>query len=375
MKKVVYITLAIGLVVCGGIFAQTPKISLNARVSGSLGTVDLDNGENNKSINLGGVSNTDTFGIEITDKLAGAKVSLKGSDLIDSSSGGNIQVDDYYGWMKFGDLKLTAGEWDHRYVNRVTSDGSNFGGLWDLKYGIITRKSGSEGDITVAVNNETDNLTPWEIELAADYVKDALTVSFSTGNTNNNNTAYPNYKDYGVKDYFGIRSAYKVKDRADVSAAFTMNGKNIGNVGVFISPVFIKNLTLVAGYSGNYDFDVSENNKHAIEVRARYVIDKLSVTTHDNLTMGDKNMIIYDMLNVTYKINDIFVPSIMIANSNFSGDNAAWKGNVLTVRPAITLNAQKGASIDAGLRLKMTSPETGDDIKVMDFPVVFRIKF
>ncbi|AEJ18794.1 hypothetical protein [Gracilinema caldarium] len=374
MKKIVSLVLLLSISVGTIVFAQTPKLSLYARTSGSLGTIDLDESENNKSMNLG-VSNTDTFGIEITDKMAGAKVSLKGSDFIDSSNGGTIVVDDYYGWMKFGDIKLTAGEWDHRYANRVTSDSSNFGGLWDLKYGVITRKAGNEGDITVAVTQETDNLTPWEVEFAADYIKDALTLSFSTGNTNDTST-YPNYKNYMVKDYFGVRGGYKIKDMGDVNASFVMNGENIGNFGFFVSPIIVKDLTLTVGYSGNYNFKTSSQNMHAAEMRARYVVmNNISITTHNNISFADKYMIIYDMLNVSYKINDTFVPCFMIANSNFSGDNLAWNGNVFTIRPGITLNAQKGAAIDIGMRYKLTDPKSGDTTKILDFPVVFRIKF
>jgi hypothetical protein len=371
MKRIVHAS-ALLLLVGTLVFAADPKFNLNARVSSNLFTYDITNGNMTKKLGIGDVSSTDTVAISYSDKNAGAYLSLKVSDLI-TSSGGTTVTDDYYGWMKFGDLKLTAGEWDHRYASRVTTDASSFGGLWDLKYGVLTYSATSEGRISIAANRESDNITPWEIEAAADYVFQDLTVSLSTGNLSASNA----YKDYNVTEFFGARAAYKVKDVVDANVSFVMNSKNKLQIGAFGNLLMVKGLTLVAGYSGYQDLDNSANSLNAGELRARYAIDALAITTHNNVTIGDKRLIIYDMVSLSYKINDLITPSLMVANTNFSGDNTAvaQRGNVLVVKPGVTLTAQKGATIDAALRFTITNPETGSSSTIMDMPVVFRVKF
>ncbi|MCX7948632.1 MAG: hypothetical protein N2509_00820 [Treponemataceae bacterium] len=368
MKRIVHVSVLL-LLVGTVVFAADPKFNLNARVSSNLFMYNLTDGKATELMGLGDISNTDTVAISYSDKNAGAYLSLKVSDLI-SSSGGTAVTDDYYGWMKFGDLKLTAGEWDHRYASRVTTDASSFGGLWDLKYGVLTYSASAEGRVSVT---ESDNITPWEIEAAADYVFQDLTVSLSTGNVSASNA----YKDYNVAEFFGARAAYKVKDVVDANVSFVMNGKNKMQIGAFGNLLMVKGLTLVAGYSGYQDLDNSVNSRNAGELRARYAIDALAITTHNNVTVGDKRLIIYDMVSLSYKINDVITPSLMVANTNFSGDNtaAAQRGNVLVVKPGITLTAQKGATIDAALRFTITNPETGSSSTIMDMPVVFRVKF
>jgi hypothetical protein len=67
----------------------------------------------------------------------------------------------------------------------------------------------------------------------------------------------------------------------------------------------------------------------------------------------------------------------MVANTNFSGDNmaAAVKGDVIIVRPGVTLSPRKGATIDAGCKLERWTPDSGDGFTRVSVPVVFRVKF
>ncbi len=366
LKKFVHLSFLM-LLVGSVVFAADPKINLNARVSSNLFVYNLTDQTTTEHMGLGDISNTDTVSISYSDKNAGAYLALKVSDLI-SSSGGSCVTDDYYGWLKFGDLKITAGEWDHRYTNRVTTDASSFGYLWDQKYGVLKYDNTKEASITIA--SESDNLTPWEIEAAADYVFQDLLLSLSTGNVSSGNS----FKDYDVTEYFGVRAAYKIKDIIDANASVVMNGKNKLQIGVFGNILMVKNLTLVAGFSGYHDLDFATNSANAAELRVRYVLDKFAITSHNNVTMKDKQIITYDMASLSYKINDYITPSILVANSNFSGDNSS-KTNVTVIKPALTLTAQKGATIDAALRITMNNPESGTASTIMDMPVVFRVKF
>ena len=123
MKKVV----ACVLLACmaAGLFlvAQEPKFKLQARTKMNLVTVYPDDEDLNEGISFTG---DDEFGVSYSLDYAGVYISLKGR--IPEAS---VSIYDYYGWMKFGNLKLTGGEWSHRIVSKLDKAGSSFGGLWD----------------------------------------------------------------------------------------------------------------------------------------------------------------------------------------------------------------------------------------------------
>jgi len=367
MKKIIGMaTLAAAL--CGSAFAADSKIALQASTGATLATVDFDDSKNNTGMVLGGTKN-DLFGIEYIGENAGAKISLLGnvSNLAGKESAAGtagapatiVVVDDYYGWVKFGFLKITAGEWDHRYASRVNNEESGWITFEKFKYGAL--KNGTQV-------KESDNLALWtESETAADIILDKVQVSFSTG-TNLANSAYD------VRKALGARIAYKLTDTAIFDASFVKYGEYASSLGVFANIVSIKDLNLVIGYSGAIDTDVSANSVNAVELRARYAAGALALTSHNNFSFGDKTTTVYNMINVAYTMTDKIAPALYAMNINQSGD-ASGKTNAFTVRPGVTFTAQKGATIDAGIEFTHTSPKAGDSTTLMSIPVVLRIKF
>jgi hypothetical protein len=79
-------------------------------------------------------------------------------------------------------------------------------------------------------------------------------------------------------------------------------------------------------------------------------------------------MVLYDMANATYRIDDTFAPSLYVMNLYSSANSC----NALTVRPGVTVTAMKGATIDAGIEATFT--RTSAMTTVVSVPVVFRIK-
>lgn len=360
MKRNVVIACACMALVAGLAFADESKLTIRARTKLNLATVYLDDAGENSGVSVPG---DDRFGVEYKGEKAGAVILLKGK-LID----GTVELYDYYGWMSFGDLKLTAGEWDHRKADIVDKDASNWGGLWDLYYGPLKVDASKEGGINFS--SESDNITPWKSEFSGDYGFGNASFAFASGS---------NSKDpYNVMEQFGARGTYAIGETAKLTGTFVMNGKEKATVGIFANLLMVENLNAVIGYSGYHDLDVSENSLNAVELRARYAMGDLSLTTHNNVTLGDDLMILYNMANVAWKMNDTVTPCLLVANSNVTGDAAelaGTAGNLLTVRPGVTLTAQKGAAIDAGVRFEMSSPEAGDSVTKITVPVIFRVKF
>lgn len=335
--------------------AQDPKVSLNAKTSATLATVDFDDSSNNTGVQLAG---DDTFGAEFKGDKAGAYIAITGN-LADQT----LKIYDYYGWMKFGALKLTAGEYDNRGANRVKNEESSWK-VWEkFKYGAL--RNG-------AIVKESDNVALWsDAEAVAEASLGSASFALSTGT---NDTA----ADYKVFEQFAARVSYAVPDSLKLTAAFSQYQKDRATAGVFAEILSVKDLNLVAGYSGAYDWATAANNVNAAELRARYSLEGLAVTTHNNLSVGKDTITAYDMLNVAYRVTDSTTILLYANNVNVSGDaakTAGKAGNTLTVRPGVTLLAQKGATIDAGVEFSFAKPDGSSMVSTMSIPVVFRVKF
>lgn len=360
MKRNVVIACACMALIAGLAFADESKLTIRARTKLNLATVYLDDAGTNSGVSVPG---DDRFGVEYKSDKAGAVILLKGK-LID----GTVELYDYYGWMSFGNLKLTAGEWDHRKADIIDKDASSWGGVWDLYYGPLKADATKEGGVVFM--SESDNITPWKSEFSGDFAFGDASIAFASGS----DTKDP----YNAMEQFGARGTYAIGESAKLTGTFVMNGKDKATVGFFANILMIENLNAVIGYSGYHDLDVSENSLNAVELRARYAMGDISLTSHNNVTLGEDLMILYNMANVAWKANDTFTPCLLVANANVSGDAAEFAGtagNTLTVRPGVTITAQKGAAIDAGVKIEMMSPETGDSVTKISVPVVFRVKF
>lgn len=356
MKKVVACVLLSCVAASLFLVAQDPKLKLQARTKMNLVTVYPDDEDLNEGISLPG---DDEFGVSYGMDYAGVYLSLKGK-----LPEGTVSIYDYYGWMKFGDLTLTAGEWSHRKVTTLDKDGSSFGGLWDLEYGALALDVDAEGYIEPVT--ESDNITPWKTEFAADYSFGSFSVNAATGN---------DIKDsYNVLEQFALRLRGNVSENTTVTVTGMMNGKDFVTVGAFVEFVPFDSLNMVVGYSGYHDLDVSENSRNALELRGVYKMNELSLASHNNATLGDDVMILYNMLNLAYKVSDLMTPCVMVANTHLSGDAVGTEGNLVTVRPGLTVSPGKGATIDAGVRFEYFSPDSGDNMTRISVPVVFRVK-
>lgn len=356
MKKVVACVLLSCVAASLFLVAQDPKLKLQARTKMNLVTVYPDDEDLNEGISFTG---DDEFGVSYSLDYAGVYISLKGR--IPEAS---VSIYDYYGWMKFGDLTLTAGEWSHRKVTTLDKDGSSFGGLWDLEYGVLDINADEEGFIETLA--ESDNITPWKVEAAADYSFGAVQASIATGSDSKDS--------YNVLEQCALRLSGQVTDDVTLTAAGIMNGKDLLTAGAFVEFVPFDSLSMVVGYSGYHDLDVSENSRNALELRGVYKMNELSLASHNNATLGDDVMILYNMLNLAYKVSDLMTPCIMVANTHLSGDAVGTEGNLITARPGLTVSPGKGATIDAGVRFEYFSPDSGDSITRISVPVVFRVK-
>ncbi len=352
MKRIIVSALLMVTAICV-VLAEGKKIDFTAITGGSLSTFDFEESGNDKGYTTGGL---DKFTLEYSDGSAGAKIQMK-AYLPDYA----LTMDEYYGWMSFGSVKFTAGEFDSRYSNRVKNEESAWG-VWEkFKYGAL--KNGSQV-------KESENVALWgRGDMVAEIKFGNVSFAVGTGTNSVDDT-------FSVAESLAARGAFAIGETAKVSATFSRYAEDFATAGLFCEVLSIENLNLVVGYSGAFDLEESDNTVHAGELRARYAFGKYALTSHNNVSIGTDTMTVYNMANVAMKVDDRITALLYANNINVSGsaaEDAGADGNRLTVRPGVTLTAQKGVTLDAGLEF-CVADVGGTKTNAMSVPVVVRVK-
>jgi hypothetical protein len=411
MKKIIVMLVLTALAI-GSVSAQ--DINLNVRLHSRLLTEGLN--DTSKDIvedkGWGGFihnGQSDSFTISIATEKAGVEMSLV-PNMGGASTGfplrDNMQL---YAWMNFGDFRLLGGIIDgYRYANRITTDASSWERFELIKYGVIPAAPFKASDAPTAAGVsviETDSLTGHgktngDIkEGSTGYFVDFTGIEnlkVSLGTTSPAGTKIG----YSPFDSIGATVGYKVEDVGNFNMTVRRGAirdegykgditSDYLTLGLYGNITMIDDLNLVVGYSGLYDImdhDVTPayyDNAHAIELRAYYKFDNFGFTSHNNFTFGDQYAVIYNMFNVSYKLNDVITPSLWLANVSSSGDrygdNSENAGNWFKIRPGVTITAMKNATINLGVQFDiktLDSYKDADDTSTMNVmvPLTFRVR-
>ena len=95
--------------------------------------------------------------IKANTDFAGYVLSFKPDASKGTGDNGAAKVDEYYGFMNFGPLQLTSGNWTSRYVNRVTNDAGKWESTDFEKYkpGVVRFASGVKAKEKVKASKST----------------------------------------------------------------------------------------------------------------------------------------------------------------------------------------------------------------------------
>ena len=402
MKKIVAVA-ALASMLAGAAFSADISFSYRGGnyFSSSAGNLKYD-------------SRTDCMSLGISTAVAGAVVDF-------DTENGAFKQEKYYGWMNFpiptGNLELTAGVWYSRLVNRVITD---MGELDDEDFELY-----KPGVIKGLAGKDSDNLTEKKIAMVAAYTnKDSLPGTLlakfglvkstynpdATSATTETGSGEVTDGDATLSAGFVGEVMFTVEDTVKLNLAVKNYTKKNLSLGLFVSPLMVENLDLTVGgtfamcndyskYNSANGTDLEWSNgatEFALDLRARYKLtDAVSFTTMHNLSSyaylpsgsdvaknreyGDNTLILWDMFNVNYKMDDRITLgcTLNMVFDNFDSDHS-FTGADLTTSPYIAIQATEKASITTSLRVATkglrTSVDGNEDVNVT-IPVIFSFNY
>ena len=402
MKKIVAVA-ALASMLAGAAFSADISFSYRGGnyFSSSAGNLKYD-------------SRTDCMSLGISTAVAGAVVDF-------DTENGAFKQEKYYGWMNFpiptGNLELTAGVWYSRLVNRVITD---MGELDDEDFELY-----KPGVIKGLAGKDSDNLTEKKIAMVAAYTnKDSLPGTLlakfglvkstynpdATSATTETGSGEVTDGDATLSAGFVGEVMFTVEDTVKLNLAVKNYTKKNLSLGLFVSPLMVENLDLTVGgtfamcndyskYNSANGTDLEWSNgatEFALDLRARYKLtDAVSFTTMHNLSSyaylpsgsdvaknreyGDNTLILWDMFNVNYKMDDRITLgcTLNMVFDNFDSDHS-FTGADLTTSPYIAIQATEKASITTSLRVATTGLRTsvdGNENVNVTIPVIFSFNY
>ena len=258
----------------------------------------FDSGANSgQGLGYDGDSRSDCIALSINQDNYGATLDVDVRPPIgDDKNNGGMKIDEYYGWMTFKPISttFTAGVWNSRYVNRVTTDkrGVDFDDQdFELfKPGVIDvrayRNDNTAGAGKYNVGFDSDNLTRGALAMVAAYTNTALPGTLMvklglvdvTGKAADNTNGIlgaarlspegawqdnQNVLDASSKVYSGFvgEVAYRQENLFAANLAVRSYEVHTASVAAFFSPLMVDKLEATAGvtlgfngagYNGTY---------------------------------------------------------------------------------------------------------------------------
>ena len=371
---------------------------------------------------------TDCLSVSLSNQYGGAVVDI-------DVDGGSLVQDEYYGWANWtlpvGQLQVTAGVWNGRYVNRVRADAGDLKAADFEKYkpGVINGSSGKDSDNltegkigVVAAYTLTDKL-PGTLMAKFGLVKSAWNPDAASAKTAKESGDVED-SDIILNSGFVGEVAYQQEDLIRANLAFKSLVKKNFSVAAFVTPLMLDKLTWTFGgtvakvqnyakYSGDEEKVWQKSGvEWGIDLRARYkVTDDLSITTMNNLssyytdndlvpnakatydpvtatysdydtvarTEKTNTLLLWNMINATYNIADNLTVGLTF-NSVCNGltDNKA-KGMDFTVSPSLVIQATEKVAVTTAFRANWANVNLAkwSDARAMNvtIPVIFSFSY
>lgn len=359
-------------------------------------------------------------------------------DLTAAKDGG-VKISNFNGFLKFGpSFTLTGGILDSRVANKITSDQNNLSLIeqnWGAKGVALKEADGKDtqyvdfsGNKKLGVNPnmfaslevlglkvangksinfkvigvDSDNITAIESTKALSLVGDYLLSDVAGGklqfwgalNKADSEWKTPNPIEDPettqlVNSSYAFRAAYT---NSSIAADATFHiAKREFIVAAFVSPKMIDNLAATVGFTfAKNTEDKNDKTFYAIDARARYAINALSLnllmnySSADSDDFGDDPIGVLDtVLNATYKINDTvkaFAEAEFVLNTN--SDVKDLVGHQLAAQAGTILTAGKGCTVEAAVRGTLLGLGYDDETTggkdfwgtSISIPVVMRVK-
>lgn len=377
MKKIVSVLLVTALV-WGSLFAQ---VKLNYRTQANIVTYEKDKDKDKDkdgTLSFFNLHGDDAYAKDAKDTLA---ISL------DGEAGGvaaefdvmvvgtkSITPSKYYGWLNFGNLKFTAGNFDSRYTGRVQY-GADYNGV----VGEYVKLGGLKEATMMIV--DADNFGALNgtgtHSMIADY-------TFSIGESDKLLVkAAVHEKDIKLNDTTkwvasSLGLAYSMSSVGTFEGIFRNTAKDTYVFGAYIRPnKLVSGLDAVAGFTMGMGKDAADKSvtEMGIDVRAIYKLDALTLGTNMNFTKytNDKWGTWVGGI-AAYALNDTVTAKLVgsyidESNNGGTGDDKGTK----TVNGLLgaEFTAMKNAKISTGVEVRYDLDTESTKVYV---PCILRVK-
>ena len=352
--------------------------------------------------NLSFDDRTDCMSLEIKSETSGVVLDF------DTTDGKTLAQDEYYGWMKFGlpagELQLTAGVWNGRYVNRVNTDAGDLDGEdFELyKPGVINGAWGedsdnlTEGKVSMVAAYTNDDLLPGKLFAKFGLVKSTWDPTAASASTNTSDGDVTDSDPIFNAGFFG-EAAYRQEGLVDVNFAVKSLVAKQTSYGIFVSPLMVENLEAMVGFTfaGKNAWNTTSwgkfNKEFAIDLRARYQFsDTFSMTTMHNISCfydsdaKDDGTVLWDMINANFKMAENLAIGCTanftfdIAKSSLYRAKNPYDGFDLVTSPYLAIQATEKVAVTTAVRIEalgINPHKDGNESFDITVPVIFSFNY
>jgi hypothetical protein len=271
-----------------------------------------------------------------------------------------IGYDHLYGWLKFGGLKITAGNFDSRFTDRVKKDKTDISFIEAAKYGVaIAGDAASDADnltgLTASLLSSVCGYT-FSFDTSKLIFKGALTTPSASGSAVFSDNIFSGY---------AFEAVYQ-NPMFSLDALLKVPGANKLSAGAYATILPVKACSVVVG--GAFGSNTATTNttitSFGVDARVRYAFtDAFSCTFMGNYSSQKKSASgassdttvdgKYATLNSTYKITDT-VSGFCEAGYIDAGSSESVKGLLGAV-----VSPGAGAKLQAGVKVEKVIADNG----------------
>ena len=357
--------------------------------------------------NLSFDERTDCMALEIKSETSGVVLDF------DTTDGLTLAQDEYYGWMTFalpaGNLQLTAGVWNGRYVNRVNTDAGDLDGEdFELyKPGVINGAWGEDSENLTERKSSTvaaytnDDLLPGKLFAKFGLVKSTWDPTAKSATTATSDGDVIDSDSIFNAGFVG-EAAYRQEGLIDMNFAVKSHVAKQTSYGIFVSPLMVENLEAMVGFTfagknawsaeaGKQGYWKSFNKEFAIDLRARYQFsDTFSMTTMHNISCfydsnaDDNGTVLWDMINASFKMAEKLTIGCTanftfdIAKSSLYRAKNDYDGFDLVTSPYLAIQATEKVAVTTAVRIEalgINPHKDGNESFDITVPVIFSFNY
>ena len=395
MKKSLKSSIALAVIVLAvsSVSAEI-RIKEQARIRTSAYSVSKTEGGDKKAVlwNLKNASATDYLNFYADNEYAG--VAIESAINAGLKNGADaITFDTYYGWLNYGALKFTFGDYDSRFTNRynvtateaglLDSDIAKYGLSNKISYGLTATKTGKTwlydfGNVAQSAGGEN-------LSLIADYTLSDIAGGKLLLKTGLLESEYDKGTEFEQNAGYVFEAAWQGK-----SASLDLIFKNPVNKAfggaAYLTYKPSDALAAVAGFTAGVETDVIDL-AFAVDGRLQYAFSKdlkaTAVAKYSSYKADgadDAESALEAGAELSYAASDslVFALDARLDLTDLDDNEGKDLGeNTVTVSPRVKISAGPAAAITAAVEFTQALNSGDNDAAVktkVDVPVIFRVK-